>query len=324
MLDIIVPHYNEPWEVGKKFFDMLGMQRGVNFDDINVILVNDGSDYWLRDELFEDYPYKVQNVVIPHGGVSAARNYGLSIAKNEWVMFCDFDDTFTTVYSLRDYLMQLPAPNYDVLWATIYIEVLKYDSNLLIYPCGEDNRNTVTYLHGKIYRRQYLIDNNLTFDTELSFAEDHLFNMILLRMVDQKRIGKLSTETPPYIWTVRKGSVTESPERKEEQMVARWVMDRKLCEAFKKLKDPEYNLMTARTIWDMYYMLNIPNLSDNLLEIQKEVGAWSKEHEADFQMISSSDLYACKKVSESECKKSKEFKEDVSFKMWLDKIQLLS
>ena len=42
-LDLIVTHYREPWEVGKQLFDMIAMQREVDFRDISVILVNDGT-----------------------------------------------------------------------------------------------------------------------------------------------------------------------------------------------------------------------------------------------------------------------------------------
>ena len=43
-LDIIVPHFQEPWAVGKKFFDMLALQRSVSFQDFRVILCQDGTD----------------------------------------------------------------------------------------------------------------------------------------------------------------------------------------------------------------------------------------------------------------------------------------
>ena len=40
MLDIIMPHYDEPWETGKKFFYMLDMQRGVDFSQFKSSLAN--------------------------------------------------------------------------------------------------------------------------------------------------------------------------------------------------------------------------------------------------------------------------------------------
>ena len=56
-LDIIVPHYHEPWKICKPLFDSIALQRGIKFEDIAVIVVNDGAecaleDYLLRDAIF--------------------------------------------------------------------------------------------------------------------------------------------------------------------------------------------------------------------------------------------------------------------------------
>ena len=54
MLDIIIPHYTESWEVGKKFFVMLDLQRGIDFNQIHVILVNDGLENSFPEEYYKD------------------------------------------------------------------------------------------------------------------------------------------------------------------------------------------------------------------------------------------------------------------------------
>ena len=126
MLDIIMPHYDELWEEGEKFFAMLDLQRGADFSQIRVIFVEDGEENTIADEHFENRSYAVEHITIPHGGVSAARNAGLKASQAEWVMFCDFDDMFSNVYALRDILNVLPAPDYDVLWTEF---------------CSEDKKN---------------------------------------------------------------------------------------------------------------------------------------------------------------------------------------
>ena len=73
---------------------MLALQRNIDFSDIGVILVSDGEESRLPDELFTDYPYDVKNLTIKHRGVSGARNAGMDASDAEWVMICDFDDTF--------------------------------------------------------------------------------------------------------------------------------------------------------------------------------------------------------------------------------------
>lgn len=81
VLDIIVPHYKEPLEIVQKFFSMLDIQRGVDFDSFRVILVNDGEENAFPDSYFESLPYPFRQISIPHSGVSAARNAGLDAAQ---------------------------------------------------------------------------------------------------------------------------------------------------------------------------------------------------------------------------------------------------
>ena len=60
VLDLIVPHYREPWETCHYLFDTVAMQRGIPFEDIRVLIVNDGDDTSLDDVDFSVYPYKVE------------------------------------------------------------------------------------------------------------------------------------------------------------------------------------------------------------------------------------------------------------------------
>ena len=79
LLDIIVTHYNEPWEVVRNFFNMLDLQRGINFDDIRVILIHDGTKAY-PDSYFSERPYRVDQHSISHRGIAKVRNYGIKIA----------------------------------------------------------------------------------------------------------------------------------------------------------------------------------------------------------------------------------------------------
>ena len=149
-LDIIMPHYKEKWEIGRKFFQMLDLQRGIDFSDFRVIIVNDGEERHLPDELFANRAYAVVQHDIPHGGVSAARNAGLKASDAEWVMFCDFDDMFTNVYALRDILNVVPTNDFDMLWAEIISEDVLKTGEMVLHPRHEN----VVFIHGKLYRRQ--------------------------------------------------------------------------------------------------------------------------------------------------------------------------
>ena len=58
-LDIIIPHYTEPWQVGEKLFSILALQRGIVFSSFRVLVVNDGEENRLPDACFSGLPYQV-------------------------------------------------------------------------------------------------------------------------------------------------------------------------------------------------------------------------------------------------------------------------
>ena len=101
MLDIVITHYHEPWEVCKKLFQTLDLQRKVNWKDIRVRVINDGG-YRLPEDKLAELCFPVEQVDLPHGGVSRARNAGIDMGTEPWIMFCDCDDCFYNIYALED------------------------------------------------------------------------------------------------------------------------------------------------------------------------------------------------------------------------------
>jgi len=252
MIDIIIPHYKEPWDVGEKLFAMLDLQRGINFDDVHVILVNDGEDNRLPDELFVNRPYAVRQLDIPHAGVSAARNAGIEAATEKWLMFCDFDDMFSHVYALRDYLTVLPAEGYDMLHSCMIVEDMTEGKDLLIY--SPDSQRFV-FLHGKVYRRQFLLDEGLRFDETMNFQEDSLFNAEIIARTPHTRIGEIKVGAAPYIWIRRDASVTNSG-REDEAMYSHFLRNLKVtAENLEHRGHEHYCGMVTRTAWDTYHMM---------------------------------------------------------------------
>ena len=112
MLDIVITHYKEPWDVCRGLFETLDAQRGVNWDEISVTVINDGGEFIPAWYLF-GFEYYVDQISIRHSGVSAARNAGLDRTDEPWIMFCDCDDTFANVFALQDIMNVLHSPNRD-------------------------------------------------------------------------------------------------------------------------------------------------------------------------------------------------------------------
>ena len=250
-LDLIVTHYREPWEVGKQLFDMIAMQREVDFRDIGVILVNDGEDNALPDFLFDGYPYTVKQISIPKGGVSKARNAGLDASEADWIMFCDFDDTFSSIFGLHLIFCAMNEDKYDTLWSFFTEETMDNDGKIHLVPHERD----WVFIHGKAHRRQYLVENNIRFHEKLTIHEDVFFTVLAQSLTQEERIG--SIKTPFYLWKWNGNSVVRK-DRAEDYILSTYdhlIRQRiALTEEFIKRDKPENVIGTVvKTVVDAYY-----------------------------------------------------------------------
>ena len=249
-LAIIVPHYKEPWSVCKYLFDTLATQRGISFGDIHVIVVNDGDDS-IPEMDISGYPFETTIVTKEHAGVSAARNYGLLIAKEDYVMFCDADDGFLNNWGL--YLVfQAMKEGFDLFVASFVEEVWLTEDKMLTVI---NHVNDPTFVHGKVYRREYLIEHDLFFDDDLTIHEDGYFNQLVYTEVFNG--GKLKTEKSPiYIWRWNEQSVVRKNRknfvlRTYENVVQSRV---RLCRQLKARGfDKDLQTAVCVTVLDVFY-----------------------------------------------------------------------
>jgi len=247
-LDIIVPHWEEPWEVGQPFFDMLGCQRGIDFNDIRVILVHDGvKPFPVRT--FARYPYVVKQYELDcHSGVSAARNYGLDMATADWVQFCDFDDLYSNAYAVKGIMEQMDH-DVDYMWTPFWSEIVrKADGEL----DARIQNESIIWIHGKYFRRTWLLENNIRFPEGIHYSEDSAFGAIVNELAKNGRRGKIKTDFPVYIWTRREDSVCMDPANEEKNMTG--FIDRNfwVVEEFVRRKIP-HERMVARMFADAYH-----------------------------------------------------------------------
>lgn len=273
-LDIIVPHYKEPFSTGQKFFEMLALQRGIHFDDIRVILVNDGIENALTGELFKGFPFRVDVVTIKHGGVSAARNAGIAETDAKWVCFCDFDDLFASVYSLRNVLELLDTDQFDLLWADFISEDRMKDGQMKYHKRGEN----VVFIHGKFWRRDWLMKSGLRFNTKLTFNEDSAFCAVASNMMDYKRVGHIESNVPIYIWTFTEGSATTTPGNRIKCLIGLYERNKVVCESMKTVDYKRYCAMISRTVHDSYWSMNLQTIPPELEPYIDDFRQFWKEH----------------------------------------------
>lgn len=282
-LDIIIPHYKEPWELCKYLFDTIATQRGVLFDQIKVILVNDGDDCVLDAHNWADYPFAVDYIIKPHGGVSSTRNAGLRESKADYVMFCDADDGFLNNYALN-LVFSAAQEEVDYLICNFIEETFDASGN----PAVVRHDNDLTFMHGKVYRRQFLIDHDLFFDESMNIHEDGYFNLLVFTTATHEGKSK-QVGTPIYIWRWNNDSVVRK-DRKD--FVLKTYKDVILtrtgvCRQLKQRGyDEDYVTAVAMTVCNSFYDFNKPAfINKKNAELTKAAEKEFKRFWNEFQVV---------------------------------------
>jgi hypothetical protein len=99
----------------------------------------------------------------------------LDHATAEYVMFCDADDMFYSACGCYIIIQEIKNGGFDSL-TSCFIEESKHPiTNEIVYLNHEQDS---TFVHGKVHRRQYLIDNHIRWNPNLTIHEDSFFNIL--------------------------------------------------------------------------------------------------------------------------------------------------
>lgn len=194
LISIIVPVYN----VEKYIAQCLDSLINQSYSNIEIICVNDGSPD-NSAEIIKEYVSKDSRVNLfskENGGLSSARNFGLSKAKGEFIMFVDSDDWIDTnmISKMFEYKKEIDlyCCSYDRIFEnTSKPRDLKLDG---LYPADKIQKRIVGLTGdelsdpsqadslvtacAKIYRRSIIDENNIEFiDTKKIGTEDAFFNI---------------------------------------------------------------------------------------------------------------------------------------------------
>ena len=119
-ISVIVPVYNTERYLSKCLDSILNQ----TYDDIEVIVVNDGStdnSELIIKEYVNKFPNKLKYYKKENGGLSDARNYGVEKAIGDYLCFVDSDDYIDTK------LFEMVTPQMDK-----QIELIKYKAIIVI------------------------------------------------------------------------------------------------------------------------------------------------------------------------------------------------
>lgn len=221
LVSIVIPIYN----VEEYLRECVNSVLKQTYRDIEIILVDDGSPDNCP-QICDEYEAVDSRVVVIHqknGGLSAARNSGLAMARGEYVYFLDSDD-YIAENAMEELYAKAKENDLDaVLFDSLVIdeEGKRDDANHKFIRNGRynnvyDGRTLFTemlnngdyrpHVQFLFIRKASLIDYNLSFQEGI-VHEDELFTFLLL--MHCKRAGHLPRAL--YYIRIRPGSIMAVP-----------------------------------------------------------------------------------------------------------------
>ncbi len=196
---IIIPTYNYDQYIAR----CIGSVLACGGEELEVIIVDDGSTDNTGEivKSLAEKDGRIRYVYQQNSGVSAARNYGIDLARGKWMFFVDGDD----VVDADMIQMLTPEDNGSQILGAMFLEDDKgkitrtntFD-NLQDYPERTIFKKTdwgILYAAAllkspcaRAYDAEIIRQHNIRFDERVAYGEDLLFNLEYLRHINQIRL----------------------------------------------------------------------------------------------------------------------------------------
>lgn len=192
---VIIPVYNSEKTI-KRCIESIASQKRT---DVEIIIINDGSTDE-SESLCKAMQTKYNNIIYmnkENGGVSSARNLGLSVAKGKYVMFVDSDDYVDSeCFDVINNYTKSDADYYQFgfsivakglvketrVWSECHVNAI---SEKEIFIGESVVTRSINSCWAKLYKRKIIEENDLRFCEELSIAEDLTFVFTFLLSADK-------------------------------------------------------------------------------------------------------------------------------------------
>ena len=196
-IDVIIPCYKARDTIAKTLHS-IAMQSIA--EEVKVYIINDCDGLYYDDILYNFPELDIRYIKRDsNGGCGAARNTGIKNSTAEYITFIDADDCFTNCLALEIMLCRIKATKADML-VSVFEGELRFENGIGVKKI----EHSPTWMHGKLLRRQFLIDNNLLFNESLRLNEDVEFNQILI----DSGVKTTEISMPTLLWRDNPNSVT--------------------------------------------------------------------------------------------------------------------
>lgn len=190
-VSVIIPAYNAE----KTLRECLDSLLAQDYENYEIIVVDDGSTDNTKGVAESYGSDKIRCVRQPNGGVSAARNAGISLARGEYVIFCDADDCVSTRY-VRTLMEHADGDALVICAMTTTRDALDTEDTEIKFVKFDYLRSPEFltqllrkhYIEGswcKLFKKRVIQQHNLQFDRSMCFLEDGKFCYEYLQAVQK-------------------------------------------------------------------------------------------------------------------------------------------
>lgn len=195
-ISIILPVYNAEKTITTAVQSLLN-QKYKNYE---IILINDGS-LDNSDEICNKFSSEydcVKYYKFENHGVSYTRNYGISKATGDYIMFIDSDDEYKS-NALEEIVKTLDKNDYELIvfgYERIHIEknnkvklmqtdFIELTGNITKKQFIEKMQKKFLFnqIWNKVYKRNIIVNNNIKFDESIFSGEDYKFNINYMKVI---------------------------------------------------------------------------------------------------------------------------------------------
>lgn len=283
IVSVVVPIFNLERYIGFCIESLLRQ----SLKSIEILCINDGSTD-RSSEIVKEYSNLDSRVILidqENKGAAAARNKGILAARGEYIMFVDGDD-WVEANAVEEVVAFTKKTNAEIVCFGASkctegqeeereSEYIKYSENIAgdIRKIRLFELNVVPW--GKLYKRSFLIENDLMFPEGL-FFEDNAFFWNCMSCV--KRIAVM--EGGVYHYRIRKNSLMRSRGMKVENRGFHYLYG--LDEILKKWRSNGFilnNKSLFQWIFEDYVRLGYECIDDKKIdlyrsEVEKRINAW--------------------------------------------------
>ena len=269
-ISVIIPVYNTEKYLEKCLDSIINQ----TYQDFEIVIINDGSidnSRKIINKYLNKYQNKIKCINKENNGLSSARNYGIEVARGDYIIFLDSDDYIKK--DLFEQLLPYIQKGIDLIKYKLikvdeeYKEIERVDGPNFDEITGEEGFNKLVFNDVLLepaclylYKRDIFIKNNLRF-LENTYHED--FGLIPIILLYTKNI--VSINFYGYYYLQANNSITRNEDYTKTIKRAN-----DLLIHYDNMKKTIENLNIKEKTKENMYLYYTNAIFDNLKKLQKK------------------------------------------------------